>query len=242
MKAMILAAGVGSRLKPFTDTMPKAMVPVAGKPVILHIIERLIGFGVTGFVVNVHHFADILQEYLIKAVPGNISLSFSDERDKLLDTGGALKRAAGFFSEDAPFLVHNADIWSTIDINALSGFHKRSGSVATLAVKHRESSRMLAFDKDCHLCGWEDKRSGKKIMVGNTGESFVNLAFSGVQMVSPAVFSYFPDHDCFPLVDLYLNAARHGAKVSGYVHDRDVWYDLGTPEKISLLNRNLTRS
>ena len=242
MKAMILAAGIGSRLKPFTDSMPKAMVPVAGKPVILHIIERLAEHGVTGFIVNLHHFADKLQEYLLKTVPENISLAFSDERDQLLDTGGALKKARAFFSYDEPFLIHNADVYTTIDPLTIARFHKKSGSVATLAVRNRESSRTLVFDEYLHLCGWEDEKAGNKTIVRKVTGPVSQLAFSGVQIVKPAIFRHFPQHDCFSLVELYLNAARAGETISGFIHDQDEWYDLGTPGKIEQLNRLLSGS
>lgn len=242
MKAMILAAGIGSRLRPFTDSMPKAMVPVAGKPVVLHIIERLAEQGVNDFIVNLHHFADKLQEYLLNSVPDNISLSFSDERDQLLDTGGALKKAGDFFSDEEFFLIHNADVWTTLDTRAITESHQNSGVVATLAVRKRDSSRSFVFDSSLHLCGWEDARAKKRIVVREVAGTVLNLAFSGVQVVSPAIFKYFPEHDCFPLAELYLKAARAGETVSGFVHDRDEWYDLGTPEKVEHLNRTLCGS
>lgn len=235
-----MAAGIGSRLKPFTDTMPKAMVTVAGKPMIMHVVERLVSFGIKDFVVNIHHFAGTLKDYLSEALPGNINLTFSDESDSLLDTGGALKRAKSYFYEEEFFMIHNADVWTTLDPIALAMYHQRSGGVATLAVRNRESSRKLVFDNSFHLSGWEDVKAKKKNIVKEISGPVMNLAFSGVQIVRPVIFKYFPEHDCFPLVELYLNAAGAGEVISGFVHDDDDWFDLGTPEKIEKLERTLS--
>lgn len=235
MKAFILAAGIGSRLSPLTDDIPKAMVPVAGKPMILHLLERLAGLGITQFVVNLHHHADKLQSYLESLSLPCVTIEYSDERDALLDTGGALKRAAGYFGNGAPFLIHNVDVWTTLSPFTLLNMHRQSGALATLAVRNRVSSRYLLFNNNMRLSGWENRKTGEKIIVNESVDRLSPLAFSGVQIVSPELFDHFPHSDRFSLIELYLQAASSG-RIKGVIHDTDEWYDLGTPENIQRLD------
>jgi NDP-sugar pyrophosphorylase family protein len=232
MKVFILAAGMGSRLSPLTDTIPKAMVPVAGKPMILHLLERLSNHGINEFVVNLHHHGDLLQHYLeTLRIPG-IRLYYSDERDALLDTGGALKRAATFFSDGRPFLVHNVDVWTDLAPSDLFFHHQKESAIATLAVRQRPSDRQFLFNSGMYLAGWEHLLSGKKTVVRKGNEPFLPLAFSGVQVVDPALFGYFPDAARFSLVELYLRAAE-AEKITCFKHDEGIWADLGSIEKIT---------
>ncbi len=233
MKAMILAAGLGTRLKPFTDKLPKAMVPVAGKPMILHLLEKLAGYGIREFVVNLHHYADKLQDYLTTLDLPGVTIHFSDERDALLDTGGALKRAAGFFSDGKPFLVHNVDVWTSLDLTAMLDHHLQSGASATLAVRKRKSSRFLLFDQADTLCGWENLTTGDRIILRDPPEELTSLAFSGVQIIHPDIFCFFPVVQRFSLIELYLEAGR-ATIIKGFRHDADEWIDLGTPEMLGL--------
>lgn len=235
MKAFILAAGIGSRLSPLTDDIPKAMVPVAGKPMILHLLERLAGFGITEFVVNLHHHAGKLQAYLESLKLPGVSIMFSHERDTLLDTGGALKRAAHFFAGSSPLLIHNVDVQTSLAPGTLLTTHSQRDALATLAVRKRESSRYLLFDSEMRLCGWKNVKTGEKIIVNEPEEELSPLAFSGVQIVSPELFEHFPSANRFSLIELYLSAASTG-RITGYIHDEDEWHDLGTPESIRMID------
>lgn len=235
MKALILAAGLGTRLKPFTDEIPKAMVPVAGKPMIVHLIERLARAGIQEFVVNLHHHADVLQQFLEQvSIPG-ISVVFSDERDALLDTGGALKRASSFFADGKPFLVYNVDVWSDTNPFSMLEFHNRLGAMATLAVRHRETTRKLLFSHRGQLAG-RIAADGSREWVGEAQDNCTPLAFSGIQIVSPEICRYFPPADRFGLVELYLRAAAAGETVVPFRHDKDTWADLGTVQRINSLS------
>ncbi|HRZ42338.1 MAG TPA: sugar phosphate nucleotidyltransferase [Bacteroidales bacterium] len=231
MKALILAAGLGTRLMPYTEKIPKALVPVAGKPMILHLLERLACKGIHEFVVNLHHHADVLQQYLEQLTVPGISIAFSDERDALLDTGGALKRAAAHFDDGQPFLVHNVDVWSGTDPFAMLQYHQQTGAIATLAVRNRETKRKLLFDAGGKLAG-RITADGKHEWVKNPSDKCTPVAFSGIQIVSPAIFRHFPSSSRFGLVEFYLRAAAAGDPVVPYLHDEDLWADLGTIEKI----------
>lgn len=232
MKALILAAGLGTRLQPLTHTIPKALVPVAGKPMIRHLIERLAEHGVSDFVVNLYHHAGRLNDYLLSVdIPG-VTIQCSDEKETLLETGGALKRAASFFCDGKPFLVHNVDVWTNLDPNLLLKNHLQTGALVTLAVRNRMSSRYFLFDDAMQLCGWENRKKGEKILLKEGLEDITPLAFSGIQIIDPAIFSFFPPEDRFSLVSFYLSSVPSSG-IRGYIHDDEYWYDLGTPENIA---------
>lgn len=161
MRAMIFAAGLGTRLKPLTDTMPKAIVPVAGKPMLEHVITKLKSSGFDDIIINIHHFGEQIIDFLQANNNFGVNIRISDEREMLLDTGGGIKRALELFPTDEPVLIHNVDILSDVDLNALYGFHLRSGNDATLMVSERKTSRYLIFDKEDRLCGWINKGSGE---------------------------------------------------------------------------------
>lgn len=162
MKAMIFAAGLGSRLKPLTDTMPKALVPVAGRPMLEHVILKLKASGFTEIVINIHHFGEQIIDFLKANNDFGLTLHISDERDLLLDTGGGIRKARRFFeNSDEPFLVHNVDILSDMNLKELYDFHLRNGSVATLLASRRKTSRYLLFDAEQRLCGWINKDTGQ---------------------------------------------------------------------------------
>ena len=161
MKAMIFAAGLGTRLKPLTDHTPKALVPVNGRPMLEHVILKLKAAGCTEAVVNVHHFGQQIIDFLHAIQNFGITIHISDERNEFLDTGGVIKKASSFFSGTAPFLVHNVDILSDVDLKALYDFHLQSGNDATLLVSPRETSRYLLFDTNIRLCGWLNKLTGQ---------------------------------------------------------------------------------
>src|SRR6056297_782006 len=183
MKAMIFAAGLGTRLKPLTNTKPKALVEIKGKPMLGHLLHKLADNGIREFVINVHHFSDKVKDYLKQAEFSDMTIHVSDERDGLLDTGGGLIKARNLLIDKEPVLVHNVDVLSEIDIPKLIARQKADTCIATLAVSERETSRYLLFDKYLSLCGWKNVKTGELKRSRNT-DVRQKLAFSGVQVLS----------------------------------------------------------
>lgn len=231
MKAMIFAAGLGTRLRPLTNNKPKALIEAKGKTLLEIVIQRLQKFGFEEIVINVHHFADQITEYLKANNNFGINIEISDERDKLLDTGGGLKKAKSFF-DDQPFLIHNVDIISDINLEDLYKFHFNSKALATLAVKNRLSSRYFLFDDENKLCGWKNDKTGETIITNESRKELKPLAFSGIQIADPKIFNYMPDNDVFSIVDVYLKASKE-EKILSYRDDESFWKDLGRIEDLS---------
>lgn len=240
MRAMILAAGLGTRLKPLTDTIPKALIKLNGHTLLGLQIKKLKSEGFDQIIINVHHFAEQIKDYLQKNNYFGCTIQISDENEKLLDTGGGLKKASHFFSNDKPFLVHNVDIISNINLKKMMEFHVGSSSIATLAIQDRKSSRKFLFDEKLILCGWMNEKAGKKIITRDSQYRLVPFSFSGIQIISPELFTYFPDEDVFSLVDLYLPAAKREI-ITGYVHNEDEWIDLGKIENVNQSERLLDK-
>ncbi len=230
MKALIFAAGLGTRLRPLTDKLPKALIPVAGKPMLQWVIEKLIASGVTDIVINVHHHPDILIDYINNLKYLGIHFHISDERNQLLDTGGGLKKAEVFLKGPDPFIVHNADVLSNIDLKEMLAFHKQQKALATLAVASRKTSRYFLWDGN-RLAGWENNISGEKILCQPDEKNRLRpLAFSGIHILCPKIFSLINEKGSFSIKDLYLRlAASH--HIAAYEHDPRYWFDIGSPEK-----------
>lgn len=228
MKAMIFAAGLGTRLKPVTNYGPKALVEVNDLPLIEHVIIKLKAAGITEIIVNVHHFADQIIDFLKSRNNFDISMAISDETDQLLDTGGGLQKAKWFFDNNEPFIVYNTDIISNIDLKELIQFHKNSNSVATLAVKNRETSRYFLFNNQNLLCGWENKKTGEQ-KISRNEESLNSFAFSGIQVINPEIFELITETGKFSITDLYLRLAKTN-NISGFQHNESFWVDLGKLE------------
>ena len=225
MKAMILAAGMGTRLKPLTNYRPKALVRINDRPLLEICIRRLIRFGFDEMIINVHHFAEQILQFLEEHNNFGARISISDEQDRLLGTGGGLKKAAWFFDDGQPFLLCNTDIISNIDLAKFYQAHQKS-SLATLAIRQRESSRYLAFDQQQQLIGWANTKSGQlKLARAGTGD-FSLQAFSGLHIIDPKLFALMPNQSAFSIIDVYLKAARTHP-ILGYTHDQDVWLDAG---------------
>lgn len=210
MKAMIFAAGLGTRLHPITEAMPKALVPIAGKPLLQHIIEKLSGSGFREIVVNVHHFPEQIIQFLQSNNNFGLQIDISDESNMLLDTGGGIRKASRFFDNNAPFLVHNVDILSNADLKALYNNHLAQKCTASLLVSKRETSRYLLFDDKNTLCGWMNESTGetKSPFADFRPEQYNRFAFSGIQVLSPEIFGVmngFPDK--FSIIDFYLSIA-----------------------------------
>ena len=232
MKAMVLAAGLGTRLRPLTNDRPKALVEVAGHTLLEITLARLREFGVTDVIVNVHHFADMVVEYLKSHDNFGMKIEVSRE-DVLLDTGGGLKNAGWFFAGDVePFLLHNADVISTIDLARMVSFHKDSGALATLAVQDRETSRYLLFDEQNLLCGRRAGRNGKAEMVRHSRQTQA-LAFSGIQVISPRLLGMLSEDGIFSIITSYLRLAAQGENVLAFRADEYYWRDLGKPENVA---------
>ena len=237
MKAMIFAAGLGTRLKPLTDRIPKALVPVNGTPMLQYVILKLKQAGFTYIVVNIHHFGEQIIDFLQANQNFGITIHISDERDQLLDTGGGIKKAAPFFSGNEPFLVHNVDILSNTDLKALYEFHQHSTNDATLLVSQRETSRYLLFDKEnARLCGWINKQT---LQTKPTGfvyrpEQHEAYAFSGIHVISPSLFHYMDEHwtGKFSITDFYLQTCKQ-AHIGGCFASNLQLIDIGKPETLA---------
>lgn len=225
---MILAAGLGTRLQELTGNRPKALVEWQGVPLLEHVVTRLKSHGFTEIIINVHHFADKIIEYVDRKHAFGIRVEISDESSELLDTGGAIAHASWFFGEQ-PFLVHNVDILSNINLSKLYREHIKSGAEATLAVKERVTTRSLLMDPDGLLAGWRDNRSGETILVKTDNRSLTPIAYSGIHVMDPALFTLFPEEKKFALIPFYLEAART-RRIQLYRHDRDTWTDMGKVE------------
>jgi mannose-1-phosphate guanylyltransferase len=235
MKGMILAAGLGTRLRPLTDDRPKALVEVAGRTMLEITLERLRSFGVNEVIVNVHHFADMVIEYLQANRNFGMRIEISRE-DVLLDTGGGLKKAAWFFLEDAgdqPFLLHNVDVISTIDLARMVRFHVEHGALATIAVQARSTSRPLLFDETGQFRG----RAGRDQPDKEPG--LQSLAFSGIHVLSPRIFDKLTENAVFSIIDSYVRLSAEGEKILAFHAGEYYWRDLGRPENVAQAARDL---
>jgi NDP-sugar pyrophosphorylase family protein len=240
MKAMIFAAGLGTRLRPLTDKRPKALVEINGRTMLEMTLSRLRSFGVDEVIINVFHFADMIESYL--AANNNFGLRIEISREEtLLDTGGGLKKAAHFFltnsrqdsgngpnQPEEPFIIHNVDVLSTIDLERMVQFHKSNKALATLAVQDRKTSRYLLFDDQLHLCG---RRSGSDLVDGHPGAHA--LAFSGIHIVSSRLLPMLSEDGAFSIISSYMRLAAEGEKILAFRADEYYWCDLGKPESIA---------
>jgi N-acetyl-alpha-D-muramate 1-phosphate uridylyltransferase len=230
MKAMLFAAGLGTRLYPLTADKPKAMVELCGKPLIYYAIEKMKKSGVDQIVVNVHHFAEVLVNYLNTNDFG-IPILISDERDRLLDTGGGLFKARSFFEGAEPFIAYNVDVISSVELNEVYNYHIQNKSIATLVVRERETSRYFRFDADQQLVGWENTATGEFIET-RPSDGSVRRAFSGIQVLSPSVFNnQFYNDESFSLTPFYLKLSQN-YPVFGYFDRSEYWLDLGKLDQI----------
>jgi NDP-sugar pyrophosphorylase family protein len=222
MKAMILAAGLGTRLLPLTATRPKALVDLAGRTLLEITLSRLHEFGVSAVIINVHHFAEMIVEYLKNHDNFGMRIEVSRE-DVLLDTGGGLKKAAWFFEDSSePFILYNVDVISTIDLRRMIEFHAGRQALATLAVKARETSRYLLFDERLQLCGRSATPDPK----------MQSLAFSGIHVISPRLLPMITEEGAFSIITSYLDLAARGEKILGFRADEYYWRDLGRVEDL----------
>ena len=245
MKAMILAAGLGTRLRPLTDDRPKALVEVAGRTMLEITLTRLRDFGVREVIINVHHFADMVVDYLKSNDNFGMRIEVSRE-DELLDTGGGVKKAEWFFLEnynsaDQPFILHNVDVISTIDLGRMLKFHGEHQALATMAVQDRETSRHLLFDDHNQLCGRRAGRDGNPELVRSSQRTNA-LAFSGIHVISPRLFDMITEEGAFSIISTYLRLAAHGERILAFRADEYNWRDLGRPGNVAQAAQDLERS
>jgi NDP-sugar pyrophosphorylase family protein len=239
MKAMILAAGLGTRLRPLTDDRPKALVTVAGRTLLEIALARLRAFGVREVIVNAHHYAEMIVEYLKANDNFGMRIEVSRE-EELLDTGGGLKKAAHFFSgSQEPFIVHNVDVISTIDLGRLLRFHEEENALATLAVQERESARQLLFDEQGRLCGRLTGNNDAEAEMAKPAARAQALAFCGIHVLSPQIFVKLNEEGAFSIIDAYMRLAAQGEKIIAYRADECYWRDLGRPESVLQAEQDL---
>ncbi|MCC8170578.1 MAG: nucleotidyltransferase family protein [Parabacteroides sp.] len=234
MKAMIFAAGLGSRLKPLTDLTPKALLPVAGKPMLEHLILKLKAAGFDRLVINIHHRGEQIIDFLKQQGDFGIDIHISDERDYLLDTGGGIKKAAVFLQGDEPFLVHNVDVFSDADLGELYRAHDARNAIATLLVNRRETSRYLLFNEANRLCGWRNKATGeiKSYYPDFNPELYTEYAFSGIHVLSPQIFDWLEEWTGrFSIISFYLSIAAR-TTIQAYPVRELKMLDIGKPETL----------
>jgi mannose-1-phosphate guanylyltransferase len=242
MKAMVLAAGLGTRLRPLTDDRPKALVEMGGRTLLEITLARLRAFGIHDVIVNVHHFADKVISILAERQNFGMHIEVSRE-DILLDTGGGLKKAGWFFLDSdpagaEPFILHNVDVVSTVDLQRMVQFHLDNQALATLAVQHRNSSRQLLFDERFQLCGRRAGREAKPEIVRAAQKNDV-LAFSGIHVISPRLLTLMKEEGVFSIIDTYLRLAGSGEKILAFRADDYYWRDLGKPADLQEAARDL---
>lgn len=229
---MIFAAGLGTRLQPLTNYKPKALLEYHEKAMIVHVIERLVYFGVTDIVVNVHHFSEQLIDFF-KHNNFEANISISDESGLLLDTGGGLKKAKNYFNGSEDIILHNVDVISEIDLHKMMEFHKQSGGIATLAVSKRETNRYLLFNRRNELVGWLNEKDFDVKFPGPNKWHDEKLAFSGVHIINKSIFNFIKLEGKFSIIDLYLSLlANH--KIMGFDHTGVAWEDIGKPQCFSI--------
>lgn len=232
MDAMILAAGVGSRMGAITRDQPKALVAVAGVPVLEHVARRLIGAGADRLIINLHHFAADIIRFVESRHGFGVEVRFSHEAEVPLETGGGLLQATPLFRRDAPFFLHNVDVLTDLDLPRVYARHQESHALATLAVQQRESSRYLVFD-DHGLCGRLDRRRVGQAELHASAEDVRPFAFAGIHVISPALLDRITERGRFSIIDVYLRLAGEGAQIAAFDIGRAQWLEIGNPERLA---------
>lgn len=235
MKAMILAAGRGTRLQALTENTPKALVRAGGMSLLERLIYKMKVQGVSNITINVHHQADKIISFLEEKNYFNITINISDERQELLETGGGIQKAAQFLDGDEAFIVHNVDILSDLDLRKLYKAHISGNALATLAVKDRITSRYLLFDPDKRMQGWENRSTGEKIIPSATKDKLTALAFSGIHVISPEVFPLLTETGSFSIIDAYIRLCKDHL-IQAYTQEGGLWIDAGKPDGLQLAN------
>jgi NDP-sugar pyrophosphorylase family protein len=238
MKAMIFAAGLGTRLRPLTDNKPKALVEINGKTLLEITIQKLKDAGFKCIIVNVHHFSGLIIDFLKKNNNFGIDIQLSDETDLLLDTGGGLKKAVSLLGSEEPILIHNVDIVSNIDIGKLYAQHCQSLALATLATMKRESSRQLLVNSKGILCGWQNKSSGERKISRPAEKELSPISYCGIAIISPLFLSLIDEYGVFSIIDVYLRLAKT-YDIQTLKQENISWSDVGTVESLKRLENKL---
>lgn len=227
---MVLAAGLGSRLKPLTDHKPKGLIEINGKPLIQYAIEHLMFYGVNEIIINLHYKGEQIKSFIESKQAFGIHIEFSDESDELLDTGGGLVQAKGFFG-NKPFFLYASDVITNFRLDEMMSFHAKNNAKATLAVKKRTTSRSLLFNKDMQLSGWKNHQTGEEITSRNSGPTQA-YGFSGIHCLSPNIFNLFPGDKAFSITKAYLEIAKT-ERILGFAHNTSPWYEFGRIDRLN---------
>jgi MurNAc alpha-1-phosphate uridylyltransferase len=238
MKAMIFAAGLGKRLGKITENVPKALVDINGKTALRRAVEKCVKYGFSDIIINVHHFADMVEDEVRRLNNDGFRVSVSDEREMLLENGGGLYKARYFFDKN-PFLLYNVDIVSDLDLDSLYKLHLDKKGLATLAVRHRPGKRFLLVDAAGQLRGWRNIETGEEILSGVSVTELSEIAFSSMHIVEPEIFNYM-EEGIYSMITLYLNlAGEHN--IFTLKHDEGYWIDIGTPESLDKVRELLLK-
>ena len=224
---MILSAGKGTRMRKITETVPKVLVDINGKSLLRRAVEKCVEHGFDDIIINVHHFADMVEVEIERLKRLGYRITVSDERNELLDTGGGLYKAKDFFDTD-PFLLYNADIITDFDLTELLGYHRKKGGLATLAVRHRPGNRYLLVNEEGLLCGWCNNLTGERIIARGNDKNLSEIAFSSMHIIDPEIFNYMSD-GIYSMTPLYLNLAS-SHRIYTLLSDSGYWFNTGTPE------------
>lgn len=231
MKGIILAAGKGTRLKTLTSNKPKALVEVAGVPMLEMVIKKMAKSGIKDIMINIHHHGDLIIDFLQKNNNFNLDISISDERHELLNTGGAILKMKDFIAGREPVLIHNVDIISDVDFNHLLQHHTSTQSIASLCTRYRDTNRGLLINKNSTLCGWTNSATNEFKWVDKPVKDYTKTAYSGIYMASPNFAEKITFSGCFSIIDVWLDIAKENT-ITCFHDDSQTWHDLGTKEKI----------
>lgn len=237
MKAIIFAAGLGTRLQPLTNHCPKALVKLNEKPLVWYAIQKLVDAGVSEIIINIHHFGEQILEYFSQ-VHLPVPVYFSDERHVLLDTGGGLLKAKTYLNNADPIIAYNVDVISSVNLRDVLKFHQDKQALATVVVRNRQTSRYLLFNDRMQLTGWKNYTTGEEKISRPDFISSKPLAFSGIQILSPGIYDLITEKGKFSIIDLYLRLAKT-EQILGYVDHSDYWIDLGKPGQLEEAEKHL---
>lgn len=241
MKAMILAAGMGTRLKPYTDYKPKALIEINQTTMLEHQINYLTSYGIDEIIINVHHFPEQIKTFISRK-KYKFRIEFSDEQEQLLDTGGGLKNASWFFDDGKPFLLIGVDIFTDLNLHNLLAFHHTHNALATLAVKKRPSTRDFLVDQENILCGWKNNLTGEEIITRKYDSELTSYGFSVIHVINPVIFRLITESGPFNMTNLYLRLAKNH-QIMAYPHNHVQWFEMGrlenleNPENIHKISR-----
>jgi NDP-sugar pyrophosphorylase family protein len=237
MKAMIFAAGLGSRLRPLTSNIPKALVEINGIPLLHLVLRKLISSGFDEIIINVHHKAEMVCKSVDSFNTGGAIIKISDESDLLLETGGGLKKASWFFNDSKPFLLHNVDVLSDLDLSKLYQDHSKSRALATLAISKRATSRYLLFDDQLLMKGWKNSSTGEIKPPELDDSRLAAYAFSGIHVINSEFLDNLTENGKFSLIETYLRLCNN-FKIRGYIHSAKYWLDIGNPQSLERARTN----